>query len=582
MNTRVNRLDGQQARIKSAEEQLHRTSVSASHLGNATELRTPPLKTVDYLDENTGEFVTLGKLSDSESVVLARKIRFDLQETAANLLYGYFKGGAPTVTKIINKEHRVFEKHHRTCTCTRFLNSNTAQILKSSEYNKVFFGGTMNCANSRVCPICAQKINERKANEMRQAFNVANSLGLHVTLLTFTAPHTANDTLEFLLGTDNANHYNTVICDDGIRKTVSNVSNAVIDELSDKTNTVLDEIMRVKKTDIKIKKEKNRGILGAIESFWRGATATRFKQKYGIVGNIRSFEVRYGLHGWHPHFHIILFSKFRLPATIKDDKKPINLDDQETSWLSILNRWQSVCLNNGLNEPNQYGMDIQDGANASSYITKFGSNDEILETKLGKKITWDMADEMTKGNVKTGRKGSLSPWDLLAIIGEKEDLDKVKKAKSLFLEYSRAMYRVTMVKWSRGLRKMFDLGLDKTDQELIDLEETSADVLCHLTPKEWRFIYLNKHRAMILQLAENGGRDAVANFIFHNLYHGDFNVFYNQFINRDHEFSDINDFSQIGELHCFDDNGDRVVKMKKIKAKQAQPLKNHSVIYIDY
>jgi hypothetical protein len=582
MNSRLNRLDGQQAREKSTEEQLHRTRVFAEPLGNATDLHTPPLKTVDYLDENTGEFITLGKLSDSESIVLSRKIRFDLQDTASNLLHGYFKGGAPTVTKIINDEHRTFEKHHRTCTCTRFLNSNTAQILKSVDYNKVFFGGTMNCANSRTCPICAQKINERKANEMRQAFNVANSQDLYVTLLTFTAPHTAKDSLDFLLGNDNAHHYNTVIDVDGICKTVSNVSLDVIDELAGKTNTVLDEIIPVKKIKIKKKKQKNRGILGAMESFWAGATATRFKEKYKIVGNIRSFEIRYGENGWHPHFHIVLFSKIPLPATIKEDKKPIELEDQCPDWIAILNRWQSVCLNNGLNEPNQYGMDIQDGANASSYITKFGSNDEILETKLGKKITWDMADEMTKGNVKTGRKGSLSPWDLLAIIGEKEDFDKVKKAKALFLEYSRAMYRVTMVKWSRGLRKMFDLGKEKTDQEIIELEESSADVLCHLTPREWRFIYLNKHRAMILQLAENGGRDAVANFIFDNLYHGDFNVFYKQFINRDHEFSDINDFSQKGDLHCFDDNGDRVVKMKKTKAKQARPIKNCPVVYVDY
>lgn len=578
-------------------------------LGNATELHTPPIQVTDYLEESlkdgsrkmvldkaTGEFFLEGKLSEKESILEARKIRFDLQETASNVLYGYYQGGAPTTTKIINKQKKVFYVHHRTCTCTRFTNSNTTQILKSVDYGKAFFGGVMTCANSRTCPICAQKINERKSNEMRTAFNKATSnaydeetkkrFNLYCTLLTFTAPHTAMDSLDSLMGTQHRDHYKTELDKEDIKKASKKVSKVVkleADERDKKIENgtlVLDEILPRKKIKTVKTKDKKTGIMGAIESFWAGATATRFKEKYGIVGNIRSFEVRYGVNGWHPHFHIILFSKKQLPHTVREDGKPIDLNLQSKDWLDILGRWQSVCLNNGLNCPNEYGMDLQDGSQASSYITKFGSDGEFLETKSGKKITWDMADEMTKGNQKTGRKGSLSPWDLLEIIssgesrimlaGKNKKMLSPEDAKLKFLEYARAMYRVTIVKWSRGLREFLDMCKEKTDAEILADEEDKADVLCHLTPFEWRFIYLMKHRAKVLELAELGGKKSVASFLYAELYIGSFEDYLHGFINRDKDFSDLYDNSLYGILQKKSDPNIRKFIKRKVK-----PIKDY-------
>jgi hypothetical protein len=283
-------------------------------LGIATKLPTPLATTPEYIDSSdfetidydTGEIAQQGKLSQQSAINEARNIRFKLQDASRDILYSFHGSKVPV-------NEKGYQVHHRTCTCTRFRTGSTAQIVKSAANNKAFFAGLMSCANSRTCPVCSAKISERKANEMRTAFNIARAEKLNVSLLTFTAPHNSGDKL----------------------------------------------------SDLK------KGISKALELFWTGATARRFKDKYSIIGNIRSFEVRHGSNGWHPHFHIIIFSDSKLPLTSRNDNGKLR-EKQSCDWLAILARWQSCCIRAGLNSPNKYGMDIQNGAHAGEYICKFG------------------------------------------------------------------------------------------------------------------------------------------------------------------------------------------------------------------
>lgn len=425
--------------------------VERGALGIATELRTPPVKSkgsTEYIDETTGEIVTVGKIDDASAILEARRLRFKLQDASRHILYGYHP------EPIINQKG--YQVHHRTCTCNRFRLSTTAQVLKSKQHNKAVFGGLMNCANAKTCPVCAATINERKSNEIRTAFNQLDALGLKAHMLTFTAPHNASDSIADL--------------------------NAKISE--------------------------------ALAAFWRGKPAEKFKKRYGIVGRIRSFEVRYGSNGWHPHFHQILFTKYSMPQTKRGDKgRPLPVDQQHEDWRWILERWQNMCVNAGLSCPNEYGMDLQDGKQAGEYVNKYGSDEEILSTKTGKRLTWDMADEMTKGNAKVGKTKSLTPWDLLAISVDGETEEERNKASQLFLFYARAMHGVALVKWMRGTRDLFGLGKELSDDELIKEEQDKCDLLCHITPVEWKAIITNGHRCMVLELAENGGANAVAMFL---------------------------------------------------------------------
>lgn len=419
-------------------------------LGNAAKLRTPR----EVIDKETGEIATLGALEQSEAIKHARRVRYALQDTAQHILYGFYPEGAP-------KNDKGYDVHHRTCTCNVFRHSKTTQIVKSNTNKKAFYSGLATCANARTCPVCAAPINERKSAEMRVAANQRKSVGLHMSLLTFTAPHTANDDITSL-----------------------------IDKVSD-----------------------------ALSAFWRGKPAKKFKERWGIVGNIRSFEIRYGDHGWHPHFHIILFSRRRMPTTATTYKNkrrvPKSEDFQHPEWIWMLERWKTMCVNAGLSSPNLYGMDLQNGSQAGEYITKFGSDGEILETKSGQAVKWDMADELVKGHQKIGRKGSFSPWDLLDRASDKElnDVER-KEARKLFLFYARAMKGKTQIKWSRGLRSMFGLSEKMpSDEEILAQEIDKADLLCHIMPHEWNQICKQGLRPTVLELAENGKSEDVARML---------------------------------------------------------------------
>ena len=56
------------------------------------------------------------------------------------------------------------------------------------------------CGKGAVCPICSAKLSERRAQEMRIALNSALNQGYQVSLVTFTAPHTADDEISSLIG----------------------------------------------------------------------------------------------------------------------------------------------------------------------------------------------------------------------------------------------------------------------------------------------------------------------------------------------------------------------------------------------
>ncbi len=443
-----------------------------SLLGIATELPSPPLiKNPEFVDTETGEIVTQGIGCVEDLKKHARRTRYFLQQKSSEILLNF------SAEKKVNA--RGYEIHHRTCNCSRYRVADTVQILKSKQHKKSFYAGLMSCANARTCPVCAAPINERKAAEMRVAANMSDSLDLKLSMMTFTAPHTAGDE---------------------------------IDDLTKK-------------------------ISKALSYFFSGKAGDSFKSRYGIVGYIRSFEVRYGKNGWHPHFHLIVFQKKSSPSLPKTQrtKKRFLKKNQLPAFDAIIQRWQRLCVSAGLDCPNQYGLDIQDGSQAGEYITKFGSDGEILKTGAGKKITWDLADEMTKGNTKKGHDDSLSPWDLLSIASDSDiDSKTQKKHASLFLDYARAMAGKSQIKWSRGLRDMFDLKEELTDEEILLEQSDNASLLSHITPSEWNEIVKLKIRHIPLDVVDNGGIDGLSRFL-HALKCNKstkFSDFYRSFVNR--------------------------------------------------
>ena len=179
-------------------------------------------------------------------------------------------------------------------------------------------------------------------------------------------------------------------------------------------------------------------------------------KKMGVVHKVRSFEVTYGDNGWHPHFHILMFNKYIFVSA--DLKK--NLSEL----------WIKACVSAGLSAPSmKHGLDLRDGKYASQYVSK-----------------WGLEHELTKGHIKKGKENSLTPFDLLQLSIEDEEVF-FKKPSKLFQEFAISVKGSRQLVWSRGLKQLLKIE-DKTDEELA--EETENEAISLRTVDEYIFSLL--------------------------------------------------------------------------------------------
>lgn len=97
---------------------------------------------------------------------------------------------------------------------------------------------------------------------------------------------------------------------------------------------------------------------------------------------------------------------------------------------------------------------------------------------------------MTKGHIKQGREGGLTPFDLLDLSAQGQEVHGRSPAK-LFKEYSEAFYGKAQLSWSRGLKDLFGLR-DKSDDQIID--EAVEDAVQIETIEDMAFDLLTKYK----------------------------------------------------------------------------------------
>lgn len=209
---------------------------------------------------------------------------------------------------------------------------------------------------------------------------------------------------------------------------------------------------------------------------WKG-----LKKRIGLMGTVRALEVTYGENGWHVHVHELLFL---MP------EKPVSCLQLQGE---ILSMWQSACQSAGVGIPNLHGVQVDDGAKAARYASK-----------------WGMEDELTKSHVKQGRGENLTPWDFLRR-GEEE----------LFQEYGKAFKGKRQLVWSEGLRDLLGLGKMESDEQLAEEVEEESVLLGSLDPYQWDLIEKAELRGELLRVAEVSGWSGVLDYI-RNLLRADY------------------------------------------------------------
>jgi hypothetical protein len=144
-----------------------------------------------------------------------------------------------------------------------------------------------------------------------------------------------------------------------------------------------------------------------------GAAWQRLKHRLGIAGHIIAYELTWGdENGWHPHYHVLLVHDQDLDANgIAAVHKHVHA------------RLATSCRDHGLRHPDQLHAVHVDpnvsAAAAGTYVAKGGD--------------WTPAKEMARGDLKTSRAGSRTPYQILADFYQTGDM----RDRDLWQEYGR-------------------------------------------------------------------------------------------------------------------------------------------------
>lgn len=205
----------------------------------------------------------------------------------------------------------------------------------------------------------------------------------------------------------------------------------------------------------------------ALHRLWTLRKSREMFKSLDKVGHITATEVTHGSNGWHPHYHILLFFN-----------KPIN---HEALRDFVSTCWQNCCKKSGLKVPDHnHGCDIREGKYADKYVSK-----------------WGLADEVTKGHIKKGKKESVTPWDLL-----RQSEEGCEKSGYLFQVFAEAFKGKRQLSWSKGLKDLLKVD-EVTDEQLAETTDKDSIEVDSLALEIWNLILTYKSRAEYLRAKEH-------------------------------------------------------------------------------
>lgn len=405
---------------------------------------------------------TLGSITKSQSTFsdYEKENLPTKQETRKNLF------------SLKNESAKLLPSHRvNGCLCNRVhtdkmvgvnVKTTTNTKTKTTE-RKATFKNLFRCDSVWVCPVCAQRILAQRGKEIEKAIDKQLDNGHSVFMLTLTHSHTKDDELK-------------------------------------------DKLKRMGK---------------ALSRFFGDRAVQYVFNQFGMQGHIKALEFTHSFaNGWHPHNHILMFSKLAkeqfesdLVSVYFDDngfikvvtpyiekqlikKKKDHLIELVTIEQFIKHYWRKCCLAVGLGEPSyERGATLQDADKAKSYLTKFKT-----------------AHEMTNANAKKGKGSSRNQWQLLA-----DAMNGDLIASKLFQEYAEATHGQRQLVWSRGLKDLFNIE-QVDDSDCPDHQDDQAEIIVsedeiYFTDEQWFFIKRRKLQPELLNLAETHGIDAVKDFL---------------------------------------------------------------------
>lgn len=297
--------------------------------------------------------------------------------------------------------------------------------------------GLAHCGSVWVCPVCSAAVAARRADEIRQAVEKWQADGGKVALLTLTRPHAFGDDLDQMWFGNSAGWKNVI----GGKR------------------------------------------WGADQTMygtpWQRTVQQGHRKGEVVTENripwVRATEVTVGANGFHPHMHTLLF--------LRGD---VDLDALAES---MFGRWCEGLVAAGQPLPSfEHGFDAR-------WIEQREGGEAFGEyfAKAVYSPARSAGFEVAGGQQKTGRKGSRTPFELLASVVDNRKKDgtietvKARRDFGLFKEYAIASKGKRQLTWSRGLRDWAGLGVEQTDEAIAseDLRTEDSVRLAHYVNSDW-------------------------------------------------------------------------------------------------
>jgi len=221
--------------------------------------------------------------------------------------------------------------------------------------------------------------------------------------------------------------------------------------------------------------------------------------------------VTHGEHGWHVHVHAVIVTRKAPDAIVVFNQRARGRARQpypitSVSPLSfVTDRWAEGLHRQGSHfSATRQGVDwrpVYDARGVSTYVTKGGSR---TAAAVGR--------EVALGAIKSGRKASRTPWEILSDAIKTGDADDL----ALWSQFESGSKGRHQIEWSRGLREFGEIAL-VTDEE-ITAEDAGDPIIFCVPSGVFSQMVKRGHDFDLLTVLDRGGVAAGLAFMDANRY----------------------------------------------------------------
>ena len=220
--------------------------------------------------------------------------------------------------------------------------------------------------------------------------------------------------------------------------------------------------------------------LSEIKSAWSKMTRHRYfkawRERYGVIGYIKSLEVTNGQNGWHPHYHFLWLTK-----------EPIDKYARYSMETDLFAIWSKYVTNH-----------------TDRSVTRQANGIEQIKSgqAIGRYLAKTIAYELTHGHMKDGKKsGQRTPFQIANDYFQTGD----SADEALWREYEQAIKGEHFITWSPSLKHLRTDA--RTDLEIAEAKVQGERLEPSYLPEVYRANghQTSLHRGALLNIAQNDG-----------------------------------------------------------------------------